>query len=180
MAAPAGKPEPATRTLIRVGEILGAHGLRGEVRLRSFSAAPSDIKAYSPLEAEGGRSFAISALRQAGSADLFVVRLSCIESREDAERLAGTALYVARERLLPGLGDGEFLHADLIGCQVETQHGKAIGEVVAVQNFGAGDLIEIALAGSRRTEFLPFAESFVPRVDLAARRIVVSVDPTAS
>jgi 16S rRNA processing protein RimM len=181
MAAPAGKPEPATDRLIRIAEILGAHGLRGEVRLRSFASDPSSIKAYSPLSDAAGGRFTVSALRQAGAtADLFIARLSGIERREAAERLAGTPLYVDRERLLSGLADGEFLHADLIGCEVETRAGKAVGKVIAVQNFGAGDLIEIAFAGSRRTEFLPFAESFVTSVDLEKRRVIVAVDPMTS
>ena len=169
----------SVRALLRIGEILGAHGLRGEVRLRSFAADPAEIVSYSPLLAEDGkRSFAVTALRPAGRApDLFVARLSGVTSRGAAEALAGTPLYVARERLLAGLGEEEFLHADLIGCRVETEAGKHVGEVVAVQNFGAGDLIEITLAGSRRTELLPFATRFVPRIDLAGRLIVVSVDP---
>ena len=169
----------SVRALLRIGEILGAHGLRGEVRLRSFAADPAEIVSYSPLLAEDGkRSFAVTALRPAGRApDLFVACLSGVTSRGAAEALAGTPLYVARERLLAGLGEEEFLHADLIGCRVETEGGKHVGAVVAVQNFGAGDLIEVALAGSRRTELLPFAARFVPRIDLAARLVVVSADP---
>ena len=182
MAAPAGSPVPAPSSLIRVGEILGAHGVRGEVRLRSFAEVPSDIESYSPLvSADGAQSYVIEALRPLSSApDLFVVRLAGVSDRDQADALKGTALHVGRERLLPALGDDEFLHADLVGCRVEAQDGRLIGEVVAVQNFGAGDLIEIALSGSRRTEFLPFAETFVPVVDLAGRRIVVSVDPASS
>jgi 16S rRNA processing protein RimM len=180
MAAPDRAAAPSRPALIRIGEIVGAHGLRGEVRLRSFAAEPADIKAYSPLlGADGARICAIEALRPSGGApDLFVARLAGIASRDAAEALAGTALHVARERLLGVLGEEEFLHADLIGCRVETEAGKLVGEIASVQNFGAGDLIEIALVGSRRTELLPFLERFVPLVDLGNRRVVVSADPT--
>ena len=179
MVAPADAAAPRRGVLVRVGEIAGAHGVRGEVRLRSFAADPADIAAYSPFAtADGSRGFTVVALRRSGSApDAFVARLSGIESREEAEALTGTGLHVARERLLQGLGEQEFLHADLIGCGVETEGGKAVGKVVTVQNFGAGDLIEIAVSGSRRTEFLPFTQTFVPLVDLDRRRIVISVDP---
>ncbi|MFI5012107.1 MAG: ribosome maturation factor RimM [Hyphomicrobiales bacterium] len=173
MAAPVGAPGNAG--LIRVGEIGGAHGVGGELRLRSFAATPSDIAAYSPLLAADGRPLVVSALRPIGGApDMFIARIAGVASREAAQALAGTALYVPRERIAAGLGEQEYLHADLIGCRVETEGGRAIGEVVAVQNFGAGDLIEIALDGPHRTELVPFAERFVPVVDLAGRRIVIA------
>jgi 16S rRNA processing protein RimM len=181
MAAPGGASQPSRPELIRVGEIVGAHGVRGEVRLRSYAARPSDIARYAPLLNEDGqRSYSFDALRPLGSApDMFIARIPGVTTREAAEALAGTALHVARQQVLAGLEDEEFLHADLIGCRVELDSGKSVGEVVSVQNFGAGDLIEIALAGVRRTEFLPFAEAFVPVVDLAGRRIVISSDPSA-
>jgi len=175
MDAPSGLGPGA---LIRIAEILGPHGLRGEVRLRSFAAPPSDIAAYSPLlSADGARRYEVTALRPGGaSPDIFIARLAGVATREEGEALAGLALHVARERLAIALEEGEFLHADLVGCRVETASGQPVGEVVAVQNFGAGDLVEIALAGTRRTELVPFAESFVPVVDLAHRRIVVSAE----
>jgi len=178
MAAPARRPEPAG--LIRIGELVGAHGLRGESRLRSFAENPADIAAYSPLvSADGGRSFAIGSLRPLGGApDMFIARIAGIDSREAAEALAGTALHVGRERAAGGLAEDEYLHADLVGCKVETPDGKPIGEVAAIQNFGAGDLIEVRLAGSARTEFVPFAQAFVPVIDLAARKLVLAADPT--
>lgn len=172
MPAPSGSPEVGT--LLRIGEILGAHGVKGEVRLRSFAATPLRIADYSPLVTEGaGRSFAISSLRASKAPDIFVARLEGVASREAAEGLAGTTLHVARDLVVAELDEREFLHADLIGCHVE-RGGETIGRVVAVQNFGAGDLLEIALQGTSRTEFLPFSEAFVPKVDLAGRRIVVA------
>src|SRR5262249_36789894 len=129
------------------------------------------------LSADGARRYEVTALRAAGaSPDIFVARLAGVSTREEAEARAGLALHVRRERLAAALGEDEFLHADLVGCRVETASGRTVGEVVAVQNFGAGDLVEIALAGTPRTELVPFARSFVPVVDLAGRRIVVSVE----
>jgi 16S rRNA processing protein RimM len=180
LAAPSAAPEGDA--LLQVGEIVGAHGVNGEVRLRSFAATPSMIMGYSPLAtADGGGSYVISALRPLGGAhpDMFVARIAGVASREAAQALAGTTLHVARGRVAAGLAETEFLHADLIGCRVE-RGGEVIGEVVAMQNFGAGDLIEIALQGARRTEFLLFAEAFVPLVDLAGRRIVIAADLFAS
>ncbi|SDR63225.1 16S rRNA processing protein RimM [Rhizobiales bacterium GAS191] len=181
MAAPAGALEPP-RQLIRVGEIVGVHGVRGEVRLRSYAATPTDIARYSPLvSADGQRAYRLGGLRPLGSGtDMFIAHIAGVDTREAAEALAGTGLHVAREQVLAELEQEEFLHADLIGCRVELETGKTIGKIVSVQNFGAGDLIEIALEGVRRTEFLPFADAFVPLVDLAGRRVVVSSDPSAS
>jgi 16S rRNA processing protein RimM len=161
---------------LEIGEILGAHGVRGEVRLRSFAERPSDIKGYSPLLGpEGQGTFTILAVRQMGTRHgLLIATLAGIGSRESAQALAGAKLYVARDRLKSGLR-GEYLHADLVGCEVFSRDGRPIGVIVAVQNFGAGDLVEIR-RGSR-TEYLPFNESFVPAVDIEGRRLVAAVDP---
>jgi len=166
--------EPPGR--LEIGEILGAHGVRGEVKLRSFAERPSDIKGYSPLLGPKRQaSFTILAVRQMGRGQgLLIATLAGVGSRESAQALAGTKLYVARDRLKSGL-HGEYLHADLLGCEVLSRDGRPIGVIVAVQNFGAGDLIEIK-RGSR-TEYLPFNEPFVPVIDIEGRRLVVAVDP---
>jgi 16S rRNA processing protein RimM len=179
MAAPSGHSEGGAG--LRVGEIVGAHGLKGEVRLRSFAATSSKIMDYSPLATADGRACVIVALRPLGGAspEMFVARIAGIADREAAQALAGTTLHVARERVRAELTEAEFLHADLIGCRVELD-GEVIGKVVAVQNFGAGDLIEIALQGARRTEFVPFAEAFVPVVDVPGRKIVIAAGLIAS
>jgi 16S rRNA processing protein RimM len=173
---------PPRADLIRVGELVGVHGVRGELRLRSYAAEPSDIVRYAPLlGSDGLRRFELVSLRPlASSPDMFIARIAGIDSRDAAEGLIGTALHVARGDLAADLEEEEFLYADLIDCRVELADGKVIGKIVAVQNFGAGDLIEIALDGVRRTEFLPFAQDFVPVVDLAGRRVVVASDPSAS
>jgi 16S rRNA processing protein RimM len=158
---------------ILLGRIVAAHGVRGEVLVRSYADAPEAIGAYGPLSAAaGGRKFELRVLRV--TAKGVVARIAGIADRNAAEALAGTDLYVDRAQL-PVAGEGEFYYADLIGLAAVAPDGSEVGRVVAVHNFGAGDLIEIALAASRQTEHIPFNDRFVPEVDLAAGKIVVSL-----
>ena len=161
--------------LVCLGQIGAAHGVRGEVRLRSFTADPAAIATYGPLETEDGRVFAIESLRPAK--DHFVVRLSGIADRDAAEQLANTKLYVPRERLPEPEEPDEFYHADLVGLAVLNRAGQRLGTVVAVHNFGAGNLIEVRPDGGGKTELVPFDAATVPTVDLAAGKIVI--DPPA-
>jgi 16S rRNA processing protein RimM len=161
-----------------VGEIGAAHGVRGEVRLRSFTAVPEAIAQYGPLEAVDGRMFEIAALRPAK--DHFVARFAGIGDRDAAARLARLKLYVPRERL-PAAADDEFYHADLIGLAVMDRQGNALGTVTAVHNFGAGDLIEVRPDAGGETTMVPFNATSVPEVDMAAGRIVIDPPmPSAS
>jgi 16S rRNA processing protein RimM len=153
-----------------LGQIGAAHGVRGEVRLRSFTADPVAIASYGVLETETGRIVEIEALRPAK--DHFVARLAGIKDRNAAELLTNAKLYVPRERL-PDLPDAdEFYHADLLGLAVVDRVGTQLGTVVAIHNFGAGDLIEMQQTDGRTT-MLPFDAVTVPEVDVAAGRIVV-------
>jgi 16S rRNA processing protein RimM len=152
-----------------LGQIGAAHGVRGEVRLHSFTSDPEAITAYGPLEADDGRVFEIESLRPAKKH--FVARLAGIRDRGAAEQLANVKLYVPRERLPPAQAD-EFYHADLIGLAVVDRAGRALGTVIAIHNFGAGDLIEVRPAEGK-TELLPFDETNVPAIDVGAGRIVV-------
>jgi 16S rRNA processing protein RimM len=156
---------------ICLGQIGAAHGVRGEVRLRSFTAEPSAIASYGPLETEDGRLFEIKSLRPAK--DHFVATLSGVADRNAAERLANTKLYVPRERLPEPEEADEFYHADLVGLAVVDRQGQQLGTVIAVHNFGAGDLIEVRRAEGEPTQLLPFDAATVPEVDLAAGRMVV-------
>jgi 16S rRNA processing protein RimM len=156
-----------------LGQIGAAHGLRGEVRLRSFTADPAAIATYGPLETEDGRAFAIESLRPVK--DHFVATLSGIADRDAAARLANTKLYVPRERLPKPAEPDEFYHADLIGLAVVDRAGQSFGTVIAVHNFGAGDLIEVRPDAGGKTELLPFDAATVPQVDLAAGRLVVEL-----
>jgi 16S rRNA processing protein RimM len=156
-----------------LGQIGAAHGVRGEVRLRSFTADPGAITRYGPLETEDGRVFEIESLRPAK--DHFVARLAGIRGRDAAAQLANIKLYVPRERLPKPEAADEFYHADLVGLAVVDRAGEKLGTVVAVHNFGAGDLIEVRQAEGEPTQMLPFDEATVPEVDLAAGRLVVEL-----
>lgn len=161
----------AGEALVCLGQIGAPHGVRGEVRLRSFTAEPEAIAGYGALQTEDGRTIEIESLRPAK--DHFVATLTGIHDRDAAAQLANAKLYAPRERL-PQLADPEeFYYADLIGLAVVGRGGGRIGEVVAIHNFGAGDLVEVRLDGAGRTELLAFNEANVPNVDIAAGTIVI-------
>jgi 16S rRNA processing protein RimM len=164
-----GARDSAARVCL--GQIGAAHGVRGEVRLRSFTSDPAAIAHYGPLETEDGRIFQIESLRPAK--DHFVARLSGIGDRDAASALANTKLYVPRARL-PETGEpDEFYHADLVGLAVLDSAGNRLGTVVGIHNFGAGDLLEVRKESGGQTEMVPFDTSHVPSVDIAAGKIVV-------
>jgi 16S rRNA processing protein RimM len=156
---------------ICVAQIGAAHGIRGEVRLRSFTQDPTAITAYGPLESEdGARRFTVEALRPAK--DHFVARLAGVADRDAAEKLVNIKLYVSRDRLPPA-EDDEFYHADLVGLLAVTPDGAALGRVTAILNFGAGELVEIKPEGGGEPLMVPFTDAAVPQIDLAAGRMVV-------
>lgn len=156
--------------LICVGAIAGAFGVNGEVRLKSFTADPLAITAYAPLCNEDGTgSYDLEITREISNG--FAARLTGIATKEQADALRGTRLFAPRDRL-PSLPDDEFYHADLIGLDVFDSGGVKLGVVKSVQNHGASDLLELTLPGSSKTVFLPFTQTAVPTVDLAAGRII--------
>ncbi len=166
---------PSDRVLVaRIG---AAHGIRGEVRVKAFTADPADIAAYGPLEAPNGRRFEVAGLRPAAgtSPDMLVVRLKGVTDRNTAETLNGLELSIPRDRLPPADED-EYYHADLIGLAATTTGGEPLGVVIGVHNYGAGDLIEIA---PRRgdTLLVPFTRAIVPVVDIAAGTVTVDPPP---
>jgi 16S rRNA processing protein RimM len=155
---------------ICVAQIGAAHGIRGEVRLRSFTEEPMAVASYGPLESEDGRQrFTIEALRPAK--DVFVARLAGVADRDAAEKLTNLRLYVPRDRLPPAKDD-EFYYADLVGLSAVTPDGAPLGTVTAIHNFGAGDVVEIKPAGGDPL-LVPFTEATVPEIDIAAGRMVV-------
>ena len=159
---------------ICVGAIAGAFGVRGEVRLKSFTADPRAIADYGPLSSEDGRqTFTLSLTRPVTGG--FGARLSGVTTREQAEALKGITLWVARSAL-PSLPDDEFYHADLIGLAVFDPGGAPLGQVRAIHDHGAGDILEVA--GPQGVLLLPFTRAVVPTVDIAAGRIVA--DPPGS
>ncbi len=166
----AKEKEADEQRMVCVGAIAGAHGVRGDVRLKSFCADPKAIATYQPLVDESGRRwrFHIKGPVKGG----FLARFEGVEDREAAEALRGTRLYVPREAL-PPLGEDEFYHADLLGLMVTDTGGATIGRIKAVFDHGAGDILEIRLANSPKTALLPFTRSFVPTVDIAGGRLVI-------
>ena len=163
---------------ICLGQIGAAHGVHGEVRLHSFTANPTAIAAYGPLETEDGRVFKIESLRPARHA--FVAKLSGVGDRDTAERLANTKLYVPRERLPEPAEANEFYHADLVGLRAVDNAGRECGTVVAVHNFGAGDLIELQPPDGAQTELLPFDAVIVPEVNVRGGTIVINPSSLAA
>jgi 16S rRNA processing protein RimM len=165
------RPVPSDR--ICIAKFGAAHGVRGEIRLWPFTDDPLSVASYGPLETQDGRQrFEIAAARAAK--DHLVARIKGVDTRDAAEKLNGLELYVARDKL-PATEDDEFYHADLIGLAAVTRHGEALGRIIAVHNFGAGDIIEIAPANGGDTKLLPFSNAVVPTVDLAARRAIIAL-----
>tara|TARA_R110002095_G_scaffold203037_1_gene184780 strand:+ start:557 stop:1075 length:519 start_codon:yes stop_codon:yes gene_type:complete len=156
--------------MICVGVIAGAYGVRGELRIKSFCAVPEDIETYSPLWSEDrSRQFALAIVRPIKNG--FAARIPNVATKEDADALRGVALFAERGQL-PSLPDDEFYHADLIGLAVYDTGGVLLGRVKTVQNHGADDLLELQLAGTSATTFIPFTKVAVPTVDLGTGRIV--------
>lgn len=160
---------------IQMAVIGAAHGIKGELRVKSFTGDPLALDDYGPLYDEAGRAFHIVDIRM--QKDMAVVRFKGVTDRTAAEALTGTALFVDREMLPDDLEEGEFYHADLIGLDAVDLEGAPIGRVIAVQNFGGGDILEIA-RGGKSTVLVPFTLAAVPTVDTAAR--TVTVDPIAA
>ena len=157
---------------ICVARIGAAHGVRGAVKLWTFTEDPLAVKRYGPLVTkDGARQFEVTDAREAKGH--LVATLKGVASREDAERLNGIELYIARDKL-PETDEDEYYHADLIGLAAVNAANEAIGRVIAIHNFGAGDIIEIAPA-SGPTLLLPFTNAVVPTVDLANRRVVIEL-----
>jgi 16S rRNA processing protein RimM len=163
---------PAAKThRILLAHVAGAHGIRGDFTLKTYMDDPNDLARYRPLGDEtGARRFDLTALRVTIKG--VVAHFKGIDQRSDAEALRGTAIYVDRSALPPA-EDGSFYHVDLIGLAAVDPAGAAIGKVIAVENFGAGPMLEIQLAGARDTEYVPFTDSFVPEVDITHGRVVV-------
>ena len=155
-----------------MAQIGAAHGLRGGVHLRSFTEDPQAFATYGPLETEDrSRRLEIESMRP--TKDGFTVRFHGLTKREAAEALRNVNLYVDRDAL-PAAEDGEFYHADLIGLRAVTSSGEALGEVIAIHNFGAGDIVELRLMNGDAA-MLAFDEATVPQVDIAGGKIVVEM-----
>lgn len=159
--------------LVCLGRIGGAHGLRGAVRIQTFTDEPEDIGTYGPLVSPpGDRRFRVTVQRRVKSG--VIARVAGVDSRHAAMELKGILLFVARD-VLPPPGDDEFYHADLVGMTGVALDGTALGQVIAVWNFGAGDVLELKAAKSGKAVMLPFDQQVVPTVDLAGGVIRIDV-----
>ncbi|MDH3233702.1 MAG: ribosome maturation factor RimM [Alphaproteobacteria bacterium] len=170
MAERAGA-EQSGQARVCLGAVAGAHGVRGALRVKSFTAEPDDIAAYGPVTDEAGsREFTLRIVGKSRG-DL-VIKVDGINDRNAAEALKGTQFYIARAALPEPEAD-EFYHADLIGLSALDEDGRTLGAVRAVHDHGAGTLIEI-----RSTEgaelLVPFTKAAVPSVDIAGGRIIVA------
>lgn len=158
--------------LVCVARIGAAHGVRGAVKLWTFTEDPFAVRSYGPLSTKDGRrQFEIAQVREAK--DHLVATFKGVATRDDAERLNGIELYVAREKL-PATEADEYYHTDLIGLAAVTTAGEPLGHVAAIHNFGAGDIIEIA-PPEGTSMLLPFTNAVVPEVDLAGGRVVIAL-----
>ena len=160
-------------TLVLVGRLGAAHGVRGEIRLKSHTGDPSAIATYGPLsDPVGARTFIIESLRHVRD-DMFVARLKGVRDRTAAEALCNVDLYVDRS-LLPPPDEDEFYHSDLIGLTAVLENGDSFGKVLDVLNFGAGDILEIRPTAGGEALLLPFTKAVVPQIDLAAGKVTVA------
>jgi len=157
-----------------LGVITGAHGVRGAVRVKSFTAEPADVARYGPLEDESGeRQLKLSVTGSVKG--VLIARLAGIDDRDQAEALRGLRLYLSRDALPPP-GKDEYYHADLIGLDAALADGTPLGQVRAVHDFGAGDTLEIEREAGPPI-MVPFTRAVVPTVDLAAGRLVLDPPP---
>ena len=153
-----------------LGIITSAHGIRGEVKLKSFTEDPEAIAGYGPLATKAGGILEIQSLKP--SKNGFIARIKGVNDRNQAEALRGTELLVERDKL-PEPDNDEFYYADLIGLNAETPDGESYGKVTAVHDFGAGDLLEIQLTGASRTEVIAFTTKTVPAIEIENGRIII-------
>jgi 16S rRNA processing protein RimM len=158
--------------MVLIGVITAAHGIRGEVKLTSFAADPAAIGSYGALVTSAGQAVEIDRLRpQKGG---FIASLKGVGDRNRAEALKGTQLFVPRSRL-PETGAGEVYVHDLIGLAARRMDGSHIGKVVGIVNYGAGDLLEVNDPERKDTVLIPFADPFVPTIDIARGFITVDL-----
>ena len=156
-----------------LGAFAGAHGVKGAVKVKTFTETPDAVGSYGPVTTEdGARTLTLNVVRLL-KGDFVLATAPEISSREDAESLKGHRFYVARDKL-PPLEEDEFYLDDLIGLRAEDETGAPSGQVRAVHNFGAGDLIELhAIPGVKGVRLAPFTKENFPRIDFADGRIVV-------
>ena len=170
-AAPAEPAAVGPVQTVCLGRIVGAHGVRGIVRVQSYTANPDDLTAYGALsDATGARCFALSVAGRVKG--LLLARIEGVDDRNAAEALRGTELHIARAALPPTEGE-EYYHVDLLGLRAENAEGNALGQVSAIHDHGAGPIVEIQPPDGPST-LVPFTQEHVPTVDIESGRMVVA------
>jgi len=162
-------PEVAADVLL--GVVTGVQGLKGEVRVKTFTETPERLGGYGSLHTPEGRKLEVAALRLS-KRDGAIIRFKGVDDRDSAERLVNAKLLIDRSAL-PTTAADEFYHADLIGLRAQDGEGRLLGGVRAIHNFGAGDVIEIERLGGG-TLLLPFSRDFVPKIDFANGCVTVA------
>ncbi len=160
--------------LICIGQCAGAFGVKGEVKIKSFTETPEDIFGYGALLDENGITV-FSPFSHRTVKNAFAVKCEDVETREQAQALAGQKLYVHRADM-PEPDEDEFYFEDLIGLEVKTTDGRRMGKVLAVHNYGAGDLLEISGHKDQPQFFHPFTKTAAPKVDIDGGRIVIALE----
>jgi 16S rRNA processing protein RimM len=156
--------------------VIGApHGIKGELRVKTFTGDPLALADYGPLYSKDGRAFEINDIRPAGN--VVVVRFKGVNDRSAAEALTNVELFIDRSALPDDGDEDEFYHTDLMGLTVKDDTGAIIGKIVSVQNFGGGDILDITL-GSRKGVLIPFTQAAVPEVSVSGG--FVRIDPIAA
>lgn len=167
----------ASESLTCVAIIVGAHGVHGAVKVKSFTQNPEDFSIYGPLLGEDGKIvFTPKNPRPINKA--FTMRSPEITTREQAMALKGTQLFVPR-KVLPEPEEDDFYYADLIGLEVKSTDGKRIGTIRSVHDFGAGDMLEIQPGKSSESQtsfFHPFTKAAVPKVDIKSGRVIIHIE----
>jgi 16S rRNA processing protein RimM len=163
--------------LVCVAAVSGAFGVTGEVKIKPFTETPSGCVSYGPLQDSDGR-IVLTPLSHRVMKDFIALRAEEVKTREDAEALKPTKLYIAREAL-PEPEEDDFYYSDLVGMEVKSTDGKRVGTVIAVHEFGAGDMLEIEPFLDKKTKkragsfFHPFTKLATPKVDMKQGRLII-------
>ena len=155
-----------------LGVIIGPHGIKGAVRVKSFTEKPESIAEYGTLHDKYGNSFDLQLEGQSKGA--LIVSIKGMTTRTQAEVLKGTELFIKR-KVLPQTDDEEYYHADLLGLNVYNRDGKKMGVVKAIHNFGAGDIVEVMIAETENTVLIPFNNNTVPEIDFVKQEMIVEI-----
>jgi len=162
-----------SNNLICLGKIVGVHGIRGEVKVKSYTAHDRDIGNYGALTDQNGKTLHIKVVGH--SKDLLRVKVQGVDDRNLAQTLVGTQLFVDRSVLPPTTNNDEFYQADLIHLKVKAlSSDEIVGEVAGIYNFGAGDILEIKISSTGKLEMIPFNHAYVPTINIEEGYIIVN------